>query len=173
MGDIIIEETNHRAFVITMANFFMLAAALAVCIYGFINRNRPLKILGLAAAIIFFMGFIAALVKSSKKKIFLIITVDGIIDSSSLGGYGFIPYGDIKDFEIVNYYGIETIAVILKNPENIIDKLPLPKKRQAKRNLNLKLPAVILHTELAKDMVPQDILTLLQKRLRDYNRLYV
>lgn len=173
MGDIIIEETNHRAFVITTANFLMLAASVAVCIYGFTKGNTPLKITGLLASIIFLIGFIAALIKTSQKKIFLIITVDGIMDNSSLGGYGFIPYKDIKDFEIINYYGTETIAVILKNPEDFIAGLPQNKKRQAKRNLSLKLPAIILHTELAKDMVPRDILTLLAKRLKDYNRLYI
>jgi len=173
VGDIIIEETNHRAFVITMANFLMLAAAVAVCIYGFIYRKKPLVVIGIPVAIIFFVGFIAAIIKSLNKKIFLTITTDGIIDSSSIGGYGFIPYYDIRDFEIVHYHGVETIAVNLKNPESFIDKLPQQKRRQARRNLNLKLPAIILHTELAKDMVPQDILTLLQKRLRDYNSLYI
>lgn len=173
MGDIIIEETNHRAFVITMANFFMLAASVAISIYGIIKDKKGCFIIGMIAAGIFFIGFIAAIIKGSKKKVFLTITVDGILDSSSIGGYGFIPYKDIKDFEIINYYGVETIAVRLKNPEEFVSRLPLPKKRQAKRNLSLKLPAIILHTELAKDMVPQDILTLLTKRLKDYNRLYI
>lgn len=173
MADIIIEETNHRAFVITMANFFMLAAAVAIAVFGFIKEKKFHIVIGIMAAAAFFIGFIAAIIKASKKKPFLTITVDGIIDCSSIGGYGFIPYKDIKNFEIVHYHGIETIAVMLKNPEGFIAGLPLPKKRQAKRNLSLNMPAIILHTELAKDMVPPDILTLLQKRLRDYNRLYL
>jgi len=173
VGDIIIEETNYRAFVITMANVFMLIASIAVMIYGIAKGKKPCIIVGILTTVIFFIGCIAAILKASNKKIFLTITVDGILDSSSKGGYGFIPYKDIKDFEIINYYGTETIAVILKNPEDFISKLPLSKKRQAKRNLSLKLPAVILHTDLVKDMIPQNILTLLAKRLRDYNRLYL
>lgn len=173
MGDIIIEETNYRAFVIMMANIFMFIASIAIMVFGIARGKKLCVIVGIIAAVLFFIGLIAGILKASNKKIFLTITVDGILDSSSIGGYGFIPYKDIKDFEIINYYGTETIAVILKNPEDFIARLPQHKKRQAKRNLSLKLPAIILHTELAKDMVPRDILTLLTKRLKDYNRLYM
>lgn len=173
VGDIIIEETNYRAFVIMMADIFMLIASIAVMIFGIAKEKRLCIFVGILATVLFFIGLIAAILKASVKKIFLTITVDGILDSSSKGGYGFIPYKDIEDFEIINYYGTETIAVILKNPEDFIAKLPLSKKMQARRNLSLKLPAVILHTDLVKDMIPQDILTLLTKRLRDYNRLYL
>lgn len=172
MGDIIIEESNHRAFALTMANLFMMIASIAVSIYGFIMGKKPYKIIGLFLAVIFFIGFISAIVKAAKKKALITITMDGIIDSASLGGVGFIPYKDIEDFEIVFLHGIETIAVNLKSPEDFIAGLPQTKKRQARRNQLLKQPPIILHTELAKDMVPKDILTLLQKRLRDYNRLY-
>lgn len=172
MGDIIIEETNHRAFAMTMANFFMMIATISISIFGFISDVKFYKILGLLAAVIFFIGFIGSIIQGAKKKVLLTITVDGIIDCSSIGGYGFISYKDIKDFEIIHLHGVETIAVILKDPEGFVAKLPPPKKRQAKRNLSLKQPAIILHTELAKDMVPQDILTLLQKRLRDHKRLF-
>lgn len=172
MGDIIIEETNHRAFAMTMASFFMLAASTAICIYGFMKEIKFYKIVGLLVAIIFLIGFLAAIIQATKTKILFIITMDGIIDCPSIGGYGFISYKDIKEFEIIHLHGLETIAVILKNRDEFISKLPQNKKRLAKRNLSLNQPAIILHTDLAKDMVPEDILSLLQKRLKDYKRLY-
>ena len=173
MGDIIIEETNHRAFAMTMANLFMLIASAAVCIYGFMKDKKPYVIMGLIAAIVFLIGFIAAIAVALKEKVLLIISVDGINDCSSAGaGFGFISYKDIKDFEIIRHHKTETIGIILNNRKEFISKLATPKWRLAKRNLYFKQPAIQIHTELAKDMDTEDILTLLQKRLRDYKRLY-
>ena len=172
MGDIVIEETNHRAFAISLANFFMLAAAIAICLYGFVKGNKLYMMIGLLAAAVFLVGFLAAVVQALKEKKLLTITMDGIIDSSSVGGFGFISYGDIKDFEIIHHHNMDTIAIILNNRDEFIAKLSPPKRRMAKRNLYLRQPAIQIHTELAKDMVPKDILTLLQKRLRDYKQLY-
>lgn len=173
MGDIIIEETNHRAFAMTMANFFMLTASIAICIFGFMKDSKLYLISGMLAAGIFLVGLIVAIGKVLKEKKLLIITMDGIIDCSSIGGgFGFISYRDIVEFEILQHHNVETIAIILKNRKEFVSKLAPPKWKLAKKNLNLKQPAIQIHAELAKDMVPEDILTLLQKRLRDYKRLY-
>lgn len=172
MGEIIIEETNHRAFAMTMANFLMLVASIAICIYGYMKYNKLYMISGLLAAVIFIVGFVVAIGQALKEKKLLIITMDGIIDCSSIGGFGFVSYGDIMDFEIIEHNNHETIAIILKNRNEFVSKLANPKWKMAKRNLHLKQPAIQIHTELAKHMAPEDILTLLQKRLRDYKRLY-
>lgn len=172
MGDIIIEETNHRAFAMSLANFFMLVASLAICIYGIMKGNKLYMIGGLLAAVVFCVGFVIAIMQALKEKKLLIITMDGINDCSSIGGFGFISYSEIKDFEIIQHYNTETIAIILKNRKEFLSKLAHPYWKLAKSNLSLKQPAIQIHTELAKDMEPEDIMTLLQKRLRDYNRLY-
>lgn len=172
MGDIIIEEANSRAFAITVANFFLLTASIAICIYGFVKGNKLYITGGLLAAVAFLVGFLIAIVYALKEKRLLLITVDGVDDCSSLGGYGFISYGDIKEFDIVSHHNTKTIAIILTNRKEFISKLEPPKKSLAKRNLYLKQPAIQIHTEQAKDMDAEDILTLLQKRLRDYKQLY-
>lgn len=173
MGDIIIEETNHRAFAMTLANFFMLVASIAICIYGFIKGNKLYMIAGLLAAVVFVVGFVLSIARTLKEKKLLIISIDGINDCSSIGGgFGFISYRDIMNFEIIRHYNTETIGIILEDRKKIMSKLAHPKWKLAKTNLYLKQPAIQIHTELAKDMEPEDILTLLQKRLRDYKRLY-
>lgn len=172
MGDIIIEETNHRAFAMTLASFFMLIASISVCAYGILRGRRLLVILGILAAIVFFVGFLVSIMQVLKEKRLLTITSDGIEDTPSIGGLGFISYNDIMNFEIVSLPNAETISVILKNPESFISKLPPAKRRKLKSNLYLKQPMIIIHTELAKDMDPRDILTLLQKRLKDHKSLY-
>lgn len=173
MGDIIIEETNHRPFAMSLANFFMLVASIAICVYGFMKENNLYVTVGILAAVVFTVGFVAAIMQSIKEKKLLIISMDGINDCSSIGGgFGFISYKDIKEFVIIRHYNTETIGIILENRKEFMSKLAHPKWKLAKRNLYLKQPAIQIHTELAKDMEPEDILTLLQKRLRDYKRLY-
>lgn len=172
MGEIIIEESNYRAFALLLANLFMLVAAIAISIFG-MTRGRIMYIIpGLAAAIVFFGGLIYSISKAVKVKKLLTITMEGIIDSSPMGGIGFIPYDDIKEFQIVNLYRNRAIAVIPKNIDTFLSKLSAVKRRQVKRNINIQLPPVTINVELAKDMEPEDILSLLQKRLLDYSRLF-
>ena len=173
MGDIIIEETNHRAFAMSLANFFMLVASIAIFIYGRLEGVKLYSSIGIVAIIVFIIGSVAAISQALKDKILLIISVDGVNDCSSVGGgFGFISYREIKEFVIIKNYNTETIGIILENRKEFLSKLAHPKWKVAKRNLNLKQPAIQIHTELAKDMETKDILTLLQKRLRDYKSLY-
>ena len=173
MGDIIIEETNHRAFAMSLANFFMLVASIAIVIYNLMKGNKTYAVVGILAALVFIVGFVIAVSQTLKEKKLLIISTDGVNDCSSVGGgFGFISYKEIKEFVIIRHYNTETIGIILENRKEFMSKLTHPKWKMAKRNLYLKQPAIQIHTELAKDMEPEDILTLLQKRLRDYKTLY-
>lgn len=172
MGDIIIEESNYRAFALLLANLFLFLATMAIFIFGVIKGRMMYLIPGLAFAIVFFVGFIIAVSKAVKVRKLLTITMEGIVDGSSIGGLGFISFDDIKEFQIINLYRARAIAVIPKNMDSFISKLSAVKRRQVKRNVNMKLPPVTINVELAKDMEPEDILTLLQKRLMDYSSLY-
>jgi hypothetical protein len=172
MGDIIIEEMNYKAFVILLADLFLLIAAIAVAVYGFEKNKLRYLLPGIFAAVVFFIGFIGALVKAMKVKKLLTITRDGIIDSSSISGVGYISFDEIKEFMIVTIYNKKAIAVIPKNVDSFLSKLSVVKRSLVKRNLNSNLPPVAIYVDLAKDMEPEDILTLLQKRLSDYSSLY-
>jgi hypothetical protein len=110
--------------------------------------------------------------KAMKVKKLLTITHEGIVDSSSLGGLGFISFDDIKEFMIVKVYNKKAIAVIPKNVERLITQFSLVKRRLIKRNLSLNLPPILIMVDLAKDMEPEDILSLLNKRLLDYSSLF-
>lgn len=172
MGDIIIEEVNYKAFVMVLANLFLLIAAISFTVYGFGKDKLSYILPGLFTDIIFFVGLIAALVKAMKVRKLLTITHDGIIDNSSIGGVGYISFDDIKEFMIVTLYNKKAIAVIPKNIDNFLSKLNIVKRKLVKRNITLNLPPVAIYVNLAKDMEPEDILTLLQKRLSDYSSLY-
>ncbi len=172
MGDIVIEETNYKAFAFAMASLFLLLAAAAVMIYGFMGKKMNFWLPGLTAVFIFLMAFIRGVIRVTDVKTLLTITRDGVVDNSSLGGVGFIAYDDIKEFQIIKIYNSEAIAVIPKNMDGFISKFTIGKRRQIKKNIYLNLPPVVINVDMAKDMEPEDILSLLQKRLIDYSSLY-
>lgn len=172
MENIIIEETNYKAFALLLANLFMLLASLAIAAFGILEQRASYRKLGFLAIFLFLIGLIASVIKATKIKALLTITIDGIIDNSSLGGIGFISFDDIKEFQIVSIYNKKAIAVIPKNMDNFLSKLSVVKRRQVKRNLYLNLPPVSILVNMAKDMEPEDILSMLQKRHMDCSRLY-
>jgi len=172
MGDIIIEETNYKAFALTMAYLFLLLAAIALTVVGFLKDRKGYLLVGIPFAIFFLIGFLWALAKASKIKSLLTITMDGIIDNSSIGAFGFISFDDIKEFKIVKLYNKNAIAVIPKNIDVFLSKLSAVKRQYVKRNIHLNLPPIAIMVDMAKDMEPEDILSLLQKRLSDHNMLY-
>lgn len=172
MEDIIIEESNYKAFALSLASFLMLAASIAIAAYGHIQQKYGHRTVGILATILFAVGFITAILQATKVKKLITITADGIIDNSTMGGLGFISYGDIKDMRITTVYNKEAIAFKIKNMDLFLTKLSLVKRRQVIRNVSLNLPPVVIFVDLAKDMEPEDILSLLKKRHLDYNRLY-
>lgn len=171
MGDINIEEMNYKAFVLLLANLFSLIAASAVAVYGIIQNKTKYWLPGTIIAFVFLIGFMITALKALKVKTLLIITREGIIDNSSIGGVGFISFEEIKEFLIVTIYNKKAIAVIPKNIDSFLAHLTVVKRRIVRRNLNTNLPAVAITVDLAKDMEPEDILSLLQKRLADYSSL--
>ncbi len=172
MEDIVIEEINYKSFVLVLANLFLLIASCAITIYGFREDRVSYWLPGLAIDLLLLFGFTASAVKAAHAKKLLTITMDGIIDNSSIGGVGFISFDDIKEFLVIKIYNKKAIAVIPKNIDHFLSKFNAVKRGQMKRNLNLNLPPVTISVDLAKDMEPEDILSLLQKRLLDYSSLY-
>ncbi|MBH1940695.1 hypothetical protein I5677_07330 [Mobilitalea sibirica] len=172
MGDIVIEESNYRAFALSLASLFLLLAAIAIMVYGIIRYQQVYYVIGIFVSLAFFIVFVVNVLKATKVKVLLTITVEGIIDNSSISGLGFISFDDIKEFQIIDQYKTRVIAVIPKNMNNFLEKQSITKRRQIKRNIYMNLPPVSINAYMAKDMEPEDILSLLQKRLVDYNRLY-
>lgn len=172
MGDIIIEEANYKSFALVLANLFLFIASIAIYIFGLVEHKKRYWLSALLIAFILLVSLIYLISKAAKVKSLLTITRDGIIDNSSLGAMGFISFDDIKGFEIVSLYNSRVIGVIPKDLEVFLAKLPVTKRRIVKRNIFMQQPPVSINVDMAKDMVLEDIYTLLQKRLSDYSRLY-
>ncbi len=172
MGDIIIEEINYKAFVMVTGSLLLLIASVAMTIFGIQRDRSAYWVPGIMASFLLLIVFTATAVKAMKVRKLLTITHEGIIDSSSLGGLGFISFDDIKEFLIVKVYNKRAIAVIPKDVDSLITQFSVVKRRLIKRNLNLNLPPILIMVDLAKDMEPEDILSLLNKRLLDYSSLF-
>lgn len=172
MGEIIIEEINYKAFVLVTGCLLLLIASVAMTIFGVQRGRASYWVPGILSSFVFLILFFATAIQAMKVKRLITITHEGIIDSSSLGGFGFISFDDIRSFMIIKAYNKMAIAVIPKDMEQLITQFSLVKRRLIKRNLNLNLPPILIMVDLAKDMEPEDILSLLNKRLHDYSSLY-
>ncbi|MFT4144448.1 MAG: STM3941 family protein [Mobilitalea sp.] len=171
MGDIIIEEMNYKAFISVFISLILLLAAGIVTGYGMTVHRLSLSVPGTLCVLVMLVFFIISLKDALKVRKLITICTHGIIDHSTGGSVGFIPYDDIKEFLIISVNDKDAIAVIPRNIDKFLSKFTLVKRRQMRRNIGLNLPPVTINVDMAKDMVPVDILTLLQKRLSDYSRL--
>ncbi len=172
MGDIVIEEMNYKAFVLVMGSLLLLLASAALTVVGIKQDRSGYWVPGIMASFVFLILFTALAINSMKIRKLLTITHEGIIDTSSLSSIGFISFDEIKEFLIINVYNKKAIAVIPKNIDSFLSQLSVVKRRLVRRNLNSDLPPVLIMVDMAKDMEPEDILSLLNKRLVDYSSLY-
>lgn len=172
MGDIVIEEINYKAFALMMGSFVLLIVSAATSILGMVEASSRYRTPGMIGSFIFLAGFIGGMIKSAHPKILLTITREGIIDNSSIGSMGYIAYDEILAFRVVTLYNKNAIEVIPKDINCFLSNLPPVKRSIVKKNIHLNLPPAVIYVELAKDMEPEDILTLMEKRLLDYNSLY-
>lgn len=172
MEDIIIEERQSKIIRRNLLGLMMVVLSTILLLAGVKTKTFFCSLLGGVG--IFFWGIctLYSFSRTVKPKALLTITVEGILDSSTAGSPGFISFGDIKSFEIVNVFGQKMIGVNLKRIEQFSEKLPQIKQRSAQSNLKMKLPPITIRVDTARDISIEDILTLLEKRHLDYNRLY-
>jgi len=171
MGEILIEEMNYKVYMIVFINVVLLLVACAITILGVRVQRLSYWVPGIFMTGAFMMGFFVSMVKAMQVKKLIAITIDGIIDYSSIGGESFFSYDDIKEFSIISVYERKAIAIIPKNIDSFLPKYNAMKRKLMKRNISMNLPPVTILVDVAKDMDPEDILTLIQKRLADYSSL--
>ncbi|RPD98247.1 hypothetical protein EGM88_06690 [Aureibaculum marinum] len=102
-----------------------------------LSNETFIFIIGLIA--ILFFGFIAITVirKLLDKKPGLIISKQGITDNSSGVSAGLIPWTDIQEIRALKIMNQKFLMFIVKNPQDYVDKVTNPIKRNAIK-MNLK-----------------------------------
>lgn len=169
---IVIEKKQPRVFRILMLSFLLMILSITLWIMGLKERKALLSVIGLLQSILFSISFFIYLTRILQKKPLITITFDGIIDSSSDNSVGYIPFGDIDKFLIINKPNLKVIGIVPKNEEVFICKLSPIKQEIARTNVAKQMPPLSLYLDNAKDMSLEDIYTLLKKRLKDYSCLY-
>ena len=101
--------------------------------------NSELAVYIVGSVGILFFGLCAFFIfqKLISKQVGFIINKEGITDNSSGLSVGFIHWGEINSFEIYQITTQKFISVILKDPENYINKIDGKLKKSAMR-LNYK-----------------------------------
>lgn len=169
---IIIEEKQSKAARLCLTGILLMVLCAMVSFFGVCYHMGVFTFVGGVGVIIFLGISIFFISKLLKPKALFTITMDGVENMTRVGEILFLPFDDIKQFYKVNMFGHEMIGVIPKNMEQFIHKLPAAKQRIARGNVKMSLPPVTLEVDMAKDMSIDDIISLLQKRLSDYSRLY-
>lgn len=172
MENIVIEEKQSKILRLNLIGMLMTVLCIIILVMGITWNQFFYGLIGVVGVIFFGICTIYSFGRTFKPKALMTITVDGIEDSSTAGSPGFISFGEIKSFEIVNIFGQRMIGVNPKEVERFVQKLPPIKQKSARSNLRMKLPPVALRVDTARDMSIEDIMTLLEKRLSDYSRLY-
>lgn len=119
---------------------------------------------------ILFFGFVAVFIfkKLFDKKAGLIINQKGIVDNSSGLSIGLILWSDIQGIETIKVNNQKFIMLILKNPQNYLDKVTNKLKRKG-MEVNCKWygsPISISANTL--QINHKDLYTLLSEKMKQY-----
>ena len=173
MEPIIIEEKKPIGVRLSCIGILMTLLSILFIFHG-VNAGRFVyKLIGIFGIIIFGVGSIVVISKTMKPKPLLTISFNGLTDSSRGSSFGFIPFQEVDRIEVTNVFGHKVIGVYPNNIEEFIKKLSPVKQKFVKRSVNMNLPPITIRVDSAKDMTVEDIVTLLEKRLSDYQRLYI
>ena len=167
-----IEERQSSAEKLLVLSLGMVILSGGILFYGKFRSKWVYIGIGIIGIATFLYSLIYWYRRVLTAKPLIIIKSEGIVDSSSSTSIGFIAFHEIKSFEIVNIFGQEMIGIHLNNIERFIQTLPRMKQKAIRTNVKMKMPAILLRVERAKDMTIEDIYTLLEKRLMDVSCLY-
>jgi len=95
--------------------------------------GNPIIVLILGLVSVIFFGLLAVTIfrKFSDKKPGLTISQQGITDNSSGISAGLIPWTDIQEIKISQVMNQKLLMFIVRNPEDYLDKVKNPLKRNA------------------------------------------
>jgi len=132
--------------------------------------GNPTIILIIGIALVLFFGLVSITIfrKFSDKKAGLIISEKGIMDNSSGVSAGLIIWTDVEEIKVSQVMSQKFLMFIVKNPQEYIDKVSNPIKRNTMK-INYKSygsPISISANVLKIDF--DDLKQLLEEKMREY-----
>lgn len=167
-----IEAKKSVAACLSFVGVLIALLSVILFVYGISEQRVLYRCIGIIGTLFFGSSSIYIIPKSVRPKPLLTISFDGFIDTSNASSFGFIPFQEVDTIKTVNVFGQKAIGVTLKNVEEFTKKMSPVKQKLAKRSVSMGLPPITIRVDSAKDMSLEDIVTLLEKRLSDYQRLY-
>lgn len=135
------------------------------------GNKTAIFIIGIASIVFFGLVAITIFRKFSDKKAGLIINKQGISDNSSGISAGIIPWTDILEITISQVMSQKFLMIIVKNPQEYIDKVTSPLKRNAMK-MNYKIygsPISISANALKTDF--EKLQKLINEKMAEYKSL--
>lgn len=132
--------------------------------------NQTLSyIIGLASILFFGIGAIAIIRTISDKKPGLTINRQGIIDNSSGVSAGPIPWSDIHEIKITQVMGQKFLMIIVGNPEDYLEKVRNPLKRNAMKINHKSYGSPISISSNALQTNFDELHKLLNAKMKEFN----
>lgn len=108
-------------------------------------------IAGIAGSLFFFIGVVISLMKLISKKPGLIISEEGIVDNTTVFGFGMIEWSDISSIKAYKINSKTFIALKLYKPEKYISRITNPiLKKLAKANTKMSGTPINLNPSAIK-----------------------
>ena len=157
MNTIKIDGSRRKILLLVFLSLFFVVFGFFLTIIpetfkSFLFRNVFLiRIAGIFAILFFGAGLIISVKEFFVPKFNITITKEGIIDNSSYASVGMIFWKDIKEIDIFKTFNQKFIIIIVKNPNDYIERQTnLTKRKLAIRNYKAYKSPILISSDTLK-----------------------
>ena len=161
----IVRENKKKAFRLVWTGLFMLAASVALLLFGITEDRIIYLVIGAVATLFFGVSLIAAMIRAIKPKPLITITEHGIFDSSTATAVGFIAFSQIQAVSQINIAGQKALGIRLKDTDTFLKTLPTNKQRSIRTNQKLNLPPVMIRLDTSAEISLAEIAQKISKEI--------
>ena len=119
----------------------------------------PVGVIGTA---FFSLVTIYIIYRAFKYKYLLIIDIDGFIDSSTLGAFGYVAWRNVQSISIFSIAEQKLIGVNIDNTQKLMNKSPCYVKKLVKADMKMGYPPITINLNSAKEK-PEEVLAIMNK----------
>lgn len=164
MEEIIIHEKKKKENGPLAAGLVMIAGSVYIIHLGRQNGGIFYLLLGTVGVLFFGFCLFYAVAGRVKERTLLVMGAEGITDTSSAAGAGFIPYSEIQKAAVFQAMKETYVGIWLKDTERYVEQLPAGKRNAVRANLKLNCPPVCLRLGEAKEMTTEEIASYIARR---------
>lgn len=107
--------------------------------------------------------------RAFKNNYVLIIGVDGFIDSSTLGAFGYVAWKNVQSMSILIIAQQKLIGVNIDNTQKLMTKSPWYVKKLVKADMAMGYPPITINLNSAKEK-PEEVLAIMNKYWNEWKQ---